>query len=80
MSSIVQYQQREPPRPTDANNHGAPRLRTVTGNRFPRKYGFGHVRLWDHYFRATRVPQIRYADRKSRGASVTGNFHRKHGA
>ncbi len=28
------------PTPTDAN-HGAPRLRTVTGNRFPRKCSCG---------------------------------------
>jgi hypothetical protein len=53
MSSIVQYPTSDRPAPTDAN-HGAPRLRTVTGNRFPRKCSCGCG------LGIPRDPEIRY--------------------
>jgi hypothetical protein len=53
MPSVVLYPQREPPPPTDAN-HGITRLRTVTGNRFPRKCTCGCG------LGIPRDPEIRY--------------------
>jgi hypothetical protein len=42
MSASVQYQTVERPTPTDPTTQsGAPRLRTVTGNPFPRKCAWG---------------------------------------
>jgi hypothetical protein len=53
MQTSIQYPQRESPTPNDASN-GAPRLRTVTGNRFPRRCACGCERA------IPRDPEIRY--------------------